>query len=407
MKFNEDMIATLVSLVIALILFIFPHTDINDAEIASVLRWFFIVSAFSLITVPLVHAFTWIPLQKGEQNSTPHLMELFSKDKRIHVKTTLLLLFPLISLGLIVLDAFGQGFDKFYLILIWIVLFGLMIDTFNLLLRRIRSFLDPFKSVQIFTDEAKQAIKNDNVNAIAESIDSLYEIATRAYDRSNTSLASQAIYELKEIGVHFLSASKSLPNLNQELSDFETKKIDTVGYTFSYLISRLTLLAEKAIQKRYDPLVNQIISSLGRLTISAAKFDMTMTSAPLQAIGSISTQAVKTDMRDIGLKTPYLLVEVARSISKEADFNYQEIKTPFNSLLSAIDAMDKELFKQDKSISIDTFKQPYIALINLFSEPVFADHQDGPALKAIATQYLDEYKTLESVLVSIPPLPQV
>ncbi|MFN4173852.1 MAG: hypothetical protein ACK4HV_01945 [Parachlamydiaceae bacterium] len=401
------MTATLLSFILAVALFFLPRSGGNENEIATVLRLFFVISAINLITVPLLHAFSWLPLQKGEQNSTPHLMELFSQDKGIRLKTSWLLLFPLLTLGLIIIDAFQEGFDKFSLILIWILLLGFTLDIYSLLIARIRKYLDPFKSVQIFTQEAKEAIKKDDVNKIIESIDSLFEIARRAYDRSNTSLASQAIYELKEIGVHFLSASKSLPNLNQELSDFETKKIDTVGYTFSYLVSRLSLLAEKAIEKRYDPLVNQIISSLGRLTISSAKFDMTMTGGPLQAISSITAQAVKANMRDVGLKTPYLLVEVARSISKEADFSYQEIKTPFNALLSAIDTADKELFKLDKNISIDTFKQPFIALINLFSEPVFTNHQDGAALKAIASQYLDEYKTLESVLVSIPPIPQV
>lgn len=406
MKFNELMKATLISLALAAILFIF-HAEINEADIQPALNGFFLISLYTLFVVPLIHVCTWLPLQKGEQNTTPHLMEMFSKDKRIGAKTFLLLIFPLISFALVVLGAFGRGFDKHYLILVWIVLFGFSIDVLIHLLSRVRTFLDPFKSVEIFTEEAKEAIKSDNVDEIANSIDSLYEVATRAYDRSNTSLAAQAIFELKEIGVHFLSASKSLPNLNKELDDLENKNVDTIGYTFSYLISRLSLLAEKAVQKRYDPLVNQIISSLGRLTISAAKFDMTLTTAPLQAIGNIATQAVKANVRDIGFKTPYLLLEVAKSISKEANFNYQEIKTPFNSLLSAIDVIDKELFKLDKTVSIDNFKQPFIALINLFGEPVFADHQDGAALKAIASQYLDEYKTLESVLTSLPPLPQV
>lgn len=401
------MIATLVSLGLAALLYFIPHSDITEADAASILRWFFVVSAFTLISVPLVHALSWLPLQKGEQNSMPHLMEIFSKDKRVQLKTTLLLLFPLITLGLIILDSFGKGFDKYWLILAWVVLFGIMTDLFLKLLSRVRSFLDPFNSIEIFSDEAKAAVGTDDVDGIIASIDSLYEVAARAYDRSNTSLAAQAIYELKEIGVHFLSASKRLANLNKELEDIETKKIDTIGYTFSYLISRLSLLAEKAIHKRYDPLVSQIVSSLGRLAISAAKFDMTLASAPLQAVGNVTSQAVRANLRDVGLKTPYLLVEVARSIAKEADFNYQEIKTPFNSLLSAIDSIDKELFKQDKSISIDTFKQPFIALINLFGEPPFADHQDGPNLKAIASQYLDEYKTLEGVLATLPPIPEL
>ena len=130
------MIATLVSLALAALLFIF-HAEINEADIAPTLLWFFLISSFTLLIVPLIHAFTWIPLQKGEQNTTPHLMDMFSKDRRINLKTTLLLIFPLISIALVVLNTFGHGFDKHYLILIWIVLFGFAIDMLIRLISRV------------------------------------------------------------------------------------------------------------------------------------------------------------------------------------------------------------------------------------------------------------------------------
>ena len=69
--------------------------------------------------------------------------------------------------------------------------------------------------------------------------------------------------------------------------------------------------------------------------------------------------------------------------------------------MSALFRADR-LFRTDKTMDIGILKEPFLRLNQLFDDPFFLKHQDGPSIKSISNQYLDEYRTLEAVLSTIP-----
>src|SRR5262249_48876860 len=145
--------ATLFSILLAFILGFIPLQN----DLSASLGW--VLVAFSialLLSLPLIYASAWTPLQKGEQNITPRLIERVSRDKQLLMASFALLIFPLISIAIYFLLLKAPELNPTYLFLGWLILFGVALDLTGLLIKRITSYLNPFKAAEIFTRNAKE-----------------------------------------------------------------------------------------------------------------------------------------------------------------------------------------------------------------------------------------------------------
>lgn len=394
--------ATILSVLLAAALFLVPHAYLAEGDVSQLSYLFLFIFSLLLLIVPLIYSFSWTPLQKGEQNFTPRLLDMLAKDKKLILTKTLLYLIPVAAFALTVVSIFGTGFNKFYLLPAWFILFGVAIDGVQYLIHRISEYMNPFKVLDFFREDAETQIRNTNLNEVVGTIDSLSEVALRSIERSNTSLAAQAVQEIKEIGVNFLTATKSYSNIDKDLKEYEQSHIDKVSFTFNYLLSRLEMIAEKAVQRKFEPLVSQVLSSLGRLAISSASYDLTLSTQPINTIAKVTLNAINNGMKEIGFKSEILLTEVVKNIVKDVDLTYLEIKTPFSAVINSLDSISKELFRLDKTTPVGLISQPFANLKEIFANPPIAGHQDGPALQLENQMKLDEFNTLAAVLSTMP-----
>lgn len=362
------------------------------------------IALFATMIIALASA--WAPLQKAEQNITPRLLEMFARDKRVKLSALMLSLFPLVSVVIGILFAHAPEIDNKILLITWIVLFGLALDFIWYFVKRVTSYLDPFKATEIISTSAKQEIKLNQLELLIDSVDALSEVSLRAIERSNTSLAQQSIGELRDIGSLFLSSSKSFANLNQDLSTYEQTRVDKVSYTLFTLLSRLEMIGIKAADRRYEPVVSQVITTFGRLAISAAHYDLSLATYPILSVGKTATMAEKKGLSESGIKGEIVLLQVAKTIVNELDLSYVDLKSPFLTLIENLDQIIKERFKQNKEISIKILTQPFLELQSLFKEEKVAGHQDTPVILTELDRVLAEFTALQSVMstISLPPL---
>lgn len=395
------MTATLFSLIIALALWFFPLSG----DLTYALSVIFITfPAILLLIMPLIYASAWLPLQKGEQNLTPRLIEMFSHDRTLRLTAAAVFLFPLLSIALFLMLHHAPEIDKKILFLGWLVLFGGIVDLGRSYLRRITAFLDPFRASEIFTARAKENIKLDQLDKVIDSIDALSEVSIRAIERYNTSLAIQGITELRDLGDFFMKSAKGFLILNEETQNLAEKHVDRVSYTLFYLISRLEMTHEKAVQKRFELVSSQVLSALGRITIAAAKYDMSLATYPLLTLGRASLAALENNLKETAVKGGIILLEIAKAIIKEVDITYVELKSPFFTLIDNLDKLSKEMFKQDKNISIPLLTQPFYQLKEILNDPKVTNHQDYSIIHAEIERILAEYAALAAVLATIPPI---
>lgn len=364
-----------------------------------------------LIGIPIVMLFfniivwvaTWSPLQQAEQHLTSRVTELVRKDTSLRLSRSFSVIFPLISV-FFVIDIWSLHlFQQDILLLIWLVLFGISIDMLHYLIRRVLSYLDPFRVLTIFTRQANKSIQNENELELCHWIDALAEIGVRAVERTSISLTNTVCNELQRIGRIFLESSKSIGH-----ADAAAKVPgggDEVSYTLFFLLQRLEIINKKAAEQNLETVCSNISSVVGKLILAAAKYDISLTAYPIRCLGKFALTAENKGLTEIGTRATYTLLEVGKGIITENDITYAELQEPFLSLIAQMNEIAREMFRQDKTISIKLLKQPFLDLKDLFTSQKLENHPDTPPILRGIDNAIAEFDALDTMLRAIPAIP--
>jgi hypothetical protein len=399
------MLGTLVSLVIALAVYfsgIGGETITDNTFLNAV-----------LIGIPLIMLFfsslgwiySWQPIQQAEQHLTSRVSELFRKDVSLRFTRGFFVLFLLLSVLLVIDLWYLHLFSPNLLLLIWFVLVGMSIDVLNYQYRRISGYLDPFKMVTLFTHHAQISIQNDNDLELCEGIDALAEVGVRAVERTSISLANTVCNGLQRIGRIFLESSKSIGH-----SETDVKMpggADEVSYTLIFLLQRLEMINNKAAEQRLETVCSNIATTVGKIVLAAAKCDISLIGYPIRCLGKFAVFAESNGLLDVGTRATLTLLAVARGVINENDVTYAELQDPFCSLVAQMKEIAKEMFRNDKSISIKLLTQPFRDLRELFTSEKMSNHPDTPVILRHIDAALAEFEALESVMKALPPIPTV
>lgn len=399
------MIATIVSLIIALFFLFSPFGQIVATAWSPISVAIAIVSSIFLLLLPLVQALSWSSLQRAEKQLTPRLMELKKHDSSLKISTAWLIIFPLLS---IVFGLIGNAFDiplRTIATAVWIFLFGFSLDIFQHFIKRLMSYLNPYAVLGHFSHAAKVSIQNDKELDLCDVVDALTEMATKAVQQSGTALSLEVLGKMQEIYRHFLEASKSLTHHQR---DSETEKMgisDKISYTLFYFLQRLELINRLAADKLLEPVCSSTVTTLGKMALHSAKFDISLGAYPIETLGKCAILDQQHQMPEVGVKATITLLEVAKTILDEVDITYLELKDTYTAIVSQMSAIAKEAFKQDKTLNIPLLKQPFLQLRELCKSDKMAVHLDTPVINDSIDRAVAEFDALEMVMRAIPPIP--
>lgn len=400
------MFGTVLSLLIgAFFLFYPPITTIVANEL--VLTVIIIVAAsLFVVAFALVQTLSWSPLQKVEQNLTPRLLDLYCSDRHFKFYNLWFTFFPLASFTL---AATSFSFDLSIeggTLAIWIVMLGVSFDLFIHYCKRVISYLNPFTILHHLSGKAIEAVQNEDQKALCHWIEAQGEIGSKAVDRFLPTLCGRVIDDMYTLIKQYLSSAKSISH-HYEKKDQD--HIDQVSYTLFYLFQQLEQIHERALDKRLETISSQLVTTLGKIAIAAAKYDLTMAGYPLHYIGKFAEKNESRGSGDVGEKATCTLVEVAKEIIRDVDIRYQALKDPFLILLSQLDALAKERFRKDKSMNIALLKQPFEEIRELFSpeNQKAYEHQDRALIVSQINTIINRFDQLEMVLKTVPSIPGI
>lgn len=385
---------TILGLIVAFVTIYFQDFfNINP----SILSWVIFSTIFLVLALfGTCFAFAYAPLQKVEQNFTPRLLEMFRKDNDIRFTWYWTLFFIIISLFLIVaVDEIKEE----YLFAGWIIGFGISLDVHRHMVMRILKYFNPFDVIKMFTAQAIQSIQKEDETKLCNSIDALSEVAVKSIDRNSMSLCQDTVDELRIIAQNLLKSAKSISHPDPEQSE------ETVSFTLFYLFQRLEMIHGLAIDHGLEPVSTNLINNLGKIAVEAAKCDLTYLAYPIHYMGRFARDAQDEGMEEVGVRGSIALTEVARRIVKEVDLNYGSIREPFLALIGQLEELNKEMFRQDKTINIMLLKQPFIELRKIFENERVANHQDTPAIRGDIDRVIGEFTELEAIMNQMPPMP--
>lgn len=392
------MIATLVSAALAAILFFTPlaKEKVSTVFLGSALLagglLVFAIYAFSLLLA-------LSSLCKAEQNLTPRLLETLKRSpstKISHIVFPLFLLYTLFStLEMLI---FGT-LDVKYLLMAWIVFFGVCLDLLMHQIDRITNLLNPFYVVESYSESAEKGIEAVNIEEICDWIDTLSETSLKTLSRDGTSLSLFALDKLRIV------AHRYLESCHEYIYGEEESK--HISYVLFYLFQRLELIFDRALKDKIEPVCSGVITALGKIAIYSAELDITLTSYPLHYLGKFVDKAQSKGMQEVANRATLTLLEVGKVITDELDLKYLGIKEAFTTILHYMDAIAKKTFREDKTINIKVLTSPIEELKGLFKGEKLSGHQDTPELLIRIDRVLDEFATLETVMRTIPPVPEM
>jgi hypothetical protein len=397
----------LLSIAIAIFLFFNPIAPAAFAS-SNFLGLIFIGAPLLLFFLfGIIFVYSLAPLQKTEQNFTPHLFGLLKKDKLILGIYCWVVIFVMISVLMAIDAQFLNHFEKNHLLAAWVVGLGFTVDAIYSLLKRMMAYLNPFDNVLLFTKMAQESIQNDKELDLCEAIDSLSEIALKSLHKMGPSLCNQSLQELQVIVKNFLASSKSIGHAEADIQSRALGIKDRISYTLFYIFDRIALINDEALAKRLEQVISTIVAVLGKIIIHCAKFDLTLVGYPVHFLTRNAKAAIDKGMDEIGIKATLTLLEVSRTIIDEVDYTYADLKDPFFSIIGGLEEITKDTFLHDKTINLKILTQPFRDLKEIFKNPKVVNHQDTPAIIQDIDRVLGEYDSLELVMKTIPPIPQV
>lgn len=400
---------TLLGIILALLLNVYVAPEAFLAFQAG-FPLFIAAGCLFLFMVVFINILIFIPLQTAEGELTPRIIELFRLDKPILFINSSLLLFSFISFLYALNIPFYFNIKPPILYGIWIVLLGFSLDLLFLYIRRSITYFNPFSVIRRFTQEAHKSTVAARDEELCQWIDAQTEIATKTIGRNGTALCQEAIGEMQMIARNFMESCKSIGHIHSDEKNTQDPEIalgrdaDEVGYILFYILQRLEFINNLALKKKQEPICNTIIATLSKITLYAAKFDLSLVSYPVHYIGKAALQAQEHDLTEIPIKASMALLEVSRTILAEVDYTYLDLKDPFLSIINSLEEISKAIFKKDKNISLKILMQPFVDLKELFSSEKVAGHQDTSVIIASINRILGEYEALETVMKTMPGL---
>jgi hypothetical protein len=395
---GEPMYGTFFSALIALFVLFNPFgKDVIPGENMMGITLIIIATVFVILQT-FALAMAWWPLQRAERDFTPRILQLFKKDVYLRLINMWVLFFPILSYAIAVDLMFLHIFPKKTLLAFWIFFLGVSVDVTRYTLIRILNYLDPFGVVTLFSKEANVSIRNSDTKELCNWLDALSEIAIKAVMRPSTSLANHAINAIPPIVDGYL---KSLKSISHKEND---GKLNYVLYT---LFQRLEMINVKAAEERLEPVCDNLINATGKIAVHAANFDISLSPLPLQVLGHLAHTAQGEEMTEVADRATCTLVEVANAVIHDVDLTYVDIKEFFLSLISELEEITKEEFRQDKTMNIKILKHPFEELKKLVAEGKIAEHTDAKIVIQDIHRVLAEFTELEAVMRTVPPMPDV
>ncbi|MBS4164835.1 Uncharacterized protein PRO82_002170 [Candidatus Protochlamydia amoebophila] len=359
-----------------------------------------------LLTVLLI-TFSLIPLQRLEQNLVPNLVELYKRNRWLKTNRFCLFLFPLVSFFAVNWINSNSFQFKEWIMPIWLVTFGLSLDLLKCYWQKLMQFLNPSDFVNMLTRQGKKAVQNEKDDTLWSSLDNLSEIAVRSIEKSKIALSTQTLKSFPPIVDAFFASSKSISRINVDAETEKKTGRDEASFTIFYLLQRLELINDRALQNRLETICRQMIMTMGKLIISCAKFDLTMVNFPTHFLTKFGLKALQHHFEEVGVLTTSTLLEIAKTILKDVNINYAELQSPFQAIVNGLNAIAKATFKKEKNTSIKLLVQPFEELKTMFQAEKMVNHPDASVIIHEIDRILEEFTVLGQVMRSIPPIPNL
>jgi hypothetical protein len=349
------------------------------------------------LTVSVTLAITYIPRVRAQKYLPTTISSLVRKNPLVVLAHVYTFVFPLLSLAL-------AGIHTIWALALWFVLLALAIDSFGYYLRKISATFSSSTGLEAIYNNAVKTLPKDNTSELCESFDALSEVALKSIDTKSILNGKEAIEYIRELSQEFFRETRK-KKFTVDSTGKNLDVSDRVNFTLSYLIQDFDMLYSKVINEGIEPVANEIILSLGKIALYAARADVSFAQIPLRTLGKYALFAQHKGYSDVVFRAIITLNQVGRLFLTEQDVLLQDLKEIFLTIVSLLEDITKDSFKRDKSTKISVLQQPFNDLRAALKDPRLANRDDIQVIDADIGRVLGEFDALEMVVGGMSAVP--
>lgn len=277
----------------------------------------------------------------------------------------------------------------------WISVAGIGVAIFSLwaLSNMYWSESNPYHLLVGYEEQANNAILEKNEAELCGWIESVHEVALKSLNIGSTPLTVAALGSELQIGRQFLTEAHTLD-------------LQKIGYVMFFLFQRLESLFDKALGEMQEPVCSQINTTFGKLALHSINTHPSFAGYSVTYAGKLAVKAVKAGLREVGIKTGLMLIELTKSIVNEVSLDEYDLKEPLLGVVKNLEEISKELYRQEKATPLEIIREPLLLLKTVLVGSKSSEHPTVVLAIADTDRVLAEFQALEVILNTIPPIPE-
>ena len=372
---------------------------------------------FSLIPVLLTWASTlflfiafiatflaWNRLQAAEYTGIPRVQEIFIKD--IFLETLLIALFALTFLSYLVaiFPSFETPNARLTYILVSLFIAGASFDLLVLYCRRLLQFGISDFLMHEMEKKCNQSSKRGNEKEAFVWLDTSFEVLAKTIHSKSMYLAHLALDSVQPMAESFIQgeATSIIQAFNTTQKGMFPSLLDRIKYLTLHITKRLEWAYTQTLKEELDPIAEEMIKTLARLDVYLAKNSPELAHLPLLTIKNSALAALRDGHEDLAVQASATLSELGKSfltLSKDRNQSYRALVF---IVLSQIEEISQELFKQNREINAALLMQPFAEIAEMLANPNYLSLIEREAILEELKRILNQFNALDLVMSKLP-----
>jgi hypothetical protein len=343
-------------------------------------------------------AFLWRPIVDTEMKRIPKTEQLFFQDKVMVALLASLFAFALFSCSFLVV-LYAYPIQKL-LFMFWMLAAGISFDCMLATIRRMQLYAQPFFIIPKLSSESVKAVRKGHDKIGVEWFDALIEALDRAVKNKSTHHAHFILEEIENAFEKYVQAEASYMSLLPEIQG--PTLLDKVNYLTLRVCKRLEAIGEHAFQEQVETIVEDLVTSLGKLSLFLARVHPTLSHIPLFSIDCCAQHALQFGSEDVVIRSSATISELCKNfilLSKEKNTSYKQLI--FTSLLH-LEEIAKAFFQKNKEMSPALLMQPFAEVGIILADKTLAEVVDREEILQELKRILTEFNALDLVLTKLP-----
>lgn len=397
------MIATLLALFITLYT---AYSEVGIALISPGGAWesawpLFLVGlgTFLFALASLLQIIAYIPLQRAEQNTGPQIFTLWRQNRIVKWAWLIWSATPFTVLACVVLS---QLWEFPALTLVALPILGMAIDALLLFLVEVRTLLNPFGLIRLFSSQAKKAWSKGKDTQVLRWFDALEETGQRALTLSSVTLCRSTCRELYHLLEHFLERDVKLKITPEEGEPVDEKTMERARYIFSAFFQHLDALNDQALRTQSSFVCDEFIALFAKTAIILASKNIELATMPVTHLGNLATKALNSDNEELAIRASCALQAIAKTTPGMIEDTHTDLYPLTHAIIGFMQEVARERFRRNKETPLEELTRPFNELKLFFKDEALAARSDVEQIQESISRALEEFAALELVLYKLP-----